>query len=158
MRKSKSFDNVCFSAHRDHPYTIGDQQFSEIAIFKGKVHHGLHAFVNLSDAMEELKEVRREERYSGSLELGEPSKLFIYECTIPRHAKFYTGIWEYHWPLKFIPNIVSDSMTVDKLVVLEKDVEKQQKWDEKQARKAARKAAETQALIDGEVPMDYLDF
>ncbi|BBA65586.1 predicted ORF [Xanthomonas phage XacN1] len=135
MKKSKRDPNICFSVHREHPYTIGEMQHSIIDTdYAGDVTYGLHSFVHLSDAINELNRERRHEYFYGE---RPESRIAIYECRIPRGARYYRGVWEYHWPDKLIPNIVSNKLVLVKELPLAEDEARLKAWDEAQARKAA---------------------
>ena len=148
MKKSKRDQNICFSVHRDHPYTIGETQHSIIDTdYAGDVTYGLHSFVHLSDAIHELNRERRGEWF---YEDERPeSRIAIFECHIPRGSRYYRGVWQFHWPDKLIPNIVSNKLILVKELPLAEDEAKLKAWDEKQARKAA--AAERASR---EIPSD----
>lgn len=149
MRKSKD-PTACYSVHRDHRYILGKMQGADIRIdYNGHVADGLHAFPYLSDAMDELLRHRKDEYFYPH---ERPvSHYAIYECEIPRFAKFFCGIWEYYWPTQIIPNIVSDRLTITKEIVLESDVAKLEEWDKK-------KAERTREYVDDEVPLDTPEY
>lgn len=140
MKKSKSDPNLCYSAHRMHPYVLGVEQFSIIDTdYAGDVTNGLHTFPNLSDAIVELNRERRGEFFYGE----RPESAFaIYECLVPRGARYYRGVWEYHYPAYKIPNLVTNRLTIVKEIKLAEDEARLRAWDDQQARKAAAQATE----------------
>lgn len=147
MKKNKNDPTICYSAHRDHPYVLGEEQFSIIDTdYAGDVTNGLHTFPYLSDAIVELNRERRHEYFSRD-ERPE-SRYAIYECHVPRAARYYRGVWEYHYPGLKIPNLVTNRLIVVKEVVLAEDLAKLKAWDEKAAERAAARAKE--------VPSDLL--
>lgn len=142
MKKSKRDPNLCYSAQRLHPYVLGVEQFSIIATDSfGNVTNGLHTFPNLSDAIVELNKTRRSE-YLYDERPEDVSEFTIYECLVPRGARYYRGVWEYYYPDYKIPNLVTNRLTIVKEIKLAGDAARLRAWNDQQARKAAVKANE----------------
>lgn len=140
MKKSKSDPNLCYSAHRLHPYVLGAEQFSIIATdYFGDVTNGLHTFPNMSDAIVELNRARSGEDFYDE---RPESQFAIYECLVPRGVRYYRGVWEYHYPADNISNLVTNRLTIVKEIKLAEDEARLRAWDDQQARKAAVKANE----------------
>lgn len=152
MRKRGDDDNLCQSPHRNHTYTLGVEEVATIKTNKnGDVAEGLHAFQNMSDAQDELKKMRYgESRYLYTSEIKLPYEHYIYECTIPKKAKFFIGIWEWYWfsKGKEVPNIVSNRLVINKRLPSEKDLIREAKWNAK--KEAKRKAIEDGTYIQPE--------
>ena len=95
------------------------------------VSQGLHAFVNIDDAIEEANvlqekadlEYRRSLRnygywkryfydrgFENEIPLTKPS-IKVYECHVPRFARYYRGYWEFRMP-SLIDNIVASKLIV----------------------------------------------
>ncbi len=139
----KGDPKIAYSPYQDHPYTIKQE---EVAILQRKflsreIKHGIHAFLNLSDAQILTKELILDRRrrdtlrkvlpkysysdYTWNWLLGRyknqaesvwaetPARNFdIFECVVPQGAKYYKGVWENKYPDKLIPNIAATRLTV----------------------------------------------
>lgn len=94
------------------------------------VERGLHAFVKLDDAIAEVEllneKADREYRtpyrnvkygsgngkYSSSYFMLPPKPVYqVYECHVPKFARYYRGYWESHYPT-LIDNIVASKLIV----------------------------------------------
>ena len=125
-KEPKDEPGVIRSPHRGHPYELDFRQdhfISKTKNYSGKylVQHGFHSFPNIEDAKAELEELRRKQqdsnfRYREFPTLHDKAEFSIYECEIPQGALYYVGFWEYHYPYKEIPNIVSNSLYIMKKV------------------------------------------
>jgi hypothetical protein len=129
--------------HRSFQYTIGKLQTSRITKkpnnevniwytrdYDGEVvMEGLHAFVNLEDAIDEAKSRQSKadnDYYTSSRIYKHRVSMFghtrghthpkrevikVYACHVPRFARYYRGYWENQWPT-LIDNIVASKLIV----------------------------------------------
>ena len=92
------------SPYQGHIYALGVQEEAYIEKRLGfwppriKIHEGLHAFVDLKNAKNEIWAHARGHH--------------VYECVIPAGSKIYRGFWDEGGK---IPNIVSNKLTVVKI-------------------------------------------
>jgi hypothetical protein len=139
----KGDPRVAYSPYQEHPFTMKQE---ETAILKrdfwsGKVGHGIHAFLNLSDTKKLAEELVRNHRQRGTLKKLSPNHEYsystwnlvyhnyykelssawnetperqfdIFECVVPAGAKYYKGVWDSKYPSKLIPNIAATRLTV----------------------------------------------
>lgn len=143
LERKSSDKNVAHSPYQDHPFVLRQEEtaFLTRKFFSGKVEHGIHAFLNLSDAKKLQQELisnrRRRDTYDKikssapysdnvwnymlkyhkevmqQLWNDTPARpIEIFECVVPQGAKFYKGVWEAKYPDKMIPNIAASKLTV----------------------------------------------
>lgn len=115
MRKRKLFnyevggytydENIVVSPHQRHAYLLGETQRTSILVSGREVFDGFHSFASLADAITERDECQRTDYGCGN-------RYGVYRCEIPRWATYLTGFWDYHFPEKRIPNIVSSALIV----------------------------------------------
>jgi len=119
-------DGRIVSMYRNHQYNLGELNetfltFSKRSRMSRTVHQGLHAYVHYDDALSEQQRAELADLCSRSrLPLLEPRdfKYEIFECTIPRGAKFYRGVWDVakFYLRKNIANIVSNQLIITEQV------------------------------------------
>lgn len=138
-----SRDTVAYSPYQDHPFTLKQEEtaFLKRKFFKGEVEHGIHAFLNLSDAKKLADDLITTQRQKETWKLLVPDHEYsdsnwnwliekhyaetnkawkkvkprnydIFECVVPQGAKYFKGVWESKYPNKLIPNIAATRLTV----------------------------------------------
>lgn len=129
MKLDHNNPNICYSAHRKCPYDLGELVTSHIERNSSIIGTGLHSFTHVYDAADEYHKYETDHKsyayhqqiykYNmGTLEGTKPtlesipSGYGIYEAIIPRGSIYYTGVWEYEWPYKKIPNRVSNKLII----------------------------------------------
>jgi hypothetical protein len=116
----KVFSNgTIYSPHRHHRYTLGELNTSKFSYTKQRrfsrdISLGLHVFLTYQDAKDECDRLKDEViSFYDPAHLGYTYEVF--ECTIPKGAKYYKGIWEYsiRFLTREIPNIVSNRLIIN---------------------------------------------
>lgn len=139
----KDDPNVGYSPYQSHPFTLKHEETAILKrkFFSGEVEHGIHAFLNLSDANKLAEELVTDRRRRESFKKVVPNHAYsesawnwlvrnyktqinkawretperefdIFECVVPQGAKYYKGVWGAKYPGKLIPNIAATRLTV----------------------------------------------
>ena len=139
----KGDPKVAYSPYQAHPFTLKQEETAILKrkFFSGEVEHGIHAFLNLSDAKKLAEELVTNRRRRATFKKLVPHHTYsdsswnwlvrnykkeataawnkipevefdIFECVVPQGAKFYKGVWGSKYPSKLIPNIAATKLTV----------------------------------------------
>lgn len=139
----KGDPKVAYSPYQSHPFTMKQEETAILKrkFFSGEVEHGIHAFLNLSDAKKLAEELVTDRRRRATLKKLVPNHAYsdstwnwlvrnykkettaawnkikeaefdIFECVVPQGAKYYKGVWGSKYPSKLIPNIAATKLTV----------------------------------------------
>lgn len=122
MRRTNN-PNTCLSIFRNYTYHIGHPETSLIRFnVYGNIDIGLHTINNYEDAVYFIESLREREPYP--LNANRCSEYGLFECTIPRFTKYYSGVWDSATHPQPIANRVSTTLTITKEIILESELEK----------------------------------
>lgn len=139
----KGDPKVAYSPYQEHPFTMKQEETAILKrkFFSGEVEHGIHAFLNLSDAKKLAEDLVTDRKRRATFKKLVPHHAYsdsswnwlirnykkettaawnkikeaefdIFECVVPQGAKFYKGVWGSKYPSKLIPNIAATRLTV----------------------------------------------
>ena len=132
-------DTYATSIYREYRYILGVEAQTSIkaSVFNNKINHGIHAFVNVTDAVNDALKQRQKKhiekictlkgwtdhQYNWMFRNKRAELIALWDslpiiniqaftCVIPAGAKVYRGLWDAKLPYERILNVVSDRMTV----------------------------------------------